>query len=56
MQQVRKVLITRAEEVGNALLDDLIGHWLLKGTKAEVATGRYSVLGGRHVDASMNSG
>lgn len=45
MQQVRKVLITRAEEVGNTLSDDLIGRWLLKGTEAEVATGKIFRVG-----------
>lgn len=44
-QLVRKVWITRSEEVGNTLLDDLIGRRLLKGTKTEVATGRVFRVG-----------
>lgn len=56
MQQVRKVLITRAEEVGNTLLDDLIGCWPRKVPKPKLLLEEYSVLGEQHVDASMNSG
>lgn len=45
VQEVRRMLVTRAEEVGNTLLNDLICHWQLKGTEAKVAIERVFHVG-----------